>query len=72
MEGAQIRLDLVQYYMGWNLPILLHQSHHDDHSCSNAIFWEVLRIVKLASVCTHLGMHSLYSMSESANFFRFW
>ena len=59
LENTEEWFDLVQYHLGWDLPILLHSGYHDDYSSSYAIFWTILRILEFAHICSHLGMESL-------------
>ncbi len=44
MEDTKERLDVVQYHLGWHLPILLHSGRHDDHSRGDTVLWEILRV----------------------------
>lgn len=59
MEDSQKWFNLVQRYMAWCLPVLLHESCHDDCIGYHTVLWEILRILERFSVCSYLGMLNL-------------
>jgi len=44
LENTEKWIDVVQYHLGGNLPILLHTGYDDYHGSSYTVFREILRI----------------------------
>lgn len=42
LENTEKRVDLVQYYLGGDLPILLHPGYYDGYGSAHTIFREIL------------------------------